>query len=371
MRNPSLEMESSATAKAVFWRIPLFAALALFSAFAFASRSIVTKAGSTHMSLSTLLLTQSLLSLPLLWALARQQGASLLPGNVPARLYGWRVLWGIATTALLFGSLQLMPAALASTLAYTTPLFLVLLAPLLLKEHSSWLAQGLVLVGFAGIGLNAFPYLGQVPLWQIGVGMLTGFCGALMQVYIRKLSAAGESGIRGVFWMHCASAAVAFCVCVWTGSWSISPLELLACLAIAVLSCVAQVCNASAYAHGRALPVNALSLLTLPLTVLMASIVLGEQVSDLAVLGMMVVLPACFALVWVEHAQLLKAHAGDHVLTRNELREEHAQVQTAFSPGAEPLYVSEPTDEELDEERQARCALAATHHEHDPFTAQV
>ena len=119
---------TSALERTALSAVPLFAVLALLSALAFATRSVVAKAGPVQMPLALLLLMQSALSLPLLWGIAKFQRISLRPANVPLGTYAWRVFWGIATTVMLFAALKLMPAALASTLGYSAPLFLAMLA---------------------------------------------------------------------------------------------------------------------------------------------------------------------------------------------------------------------------------------------------
>lgn len=345
--------------------LPAFAVLALLSAFGFALRAVVSKASSVGLPLAPLLMLQSVLCLPFLLTMARSQKVSLAPSKGMARSYVIRVFWGGVNTLLLFFCLQKLPASLATALGYTAPLFVALLAPWLLKEQSNLAICVLTGLGFVGVGLNALPYLGSVSIVFLGVGLLSGFVNAMMQISVRKLAARGEPGLRGVFWMHATTAVAALATCIAQGSWSITTGEVLSCLCIAGLSCLAQLSSAAAYARGSALPVNALSFLTLPMTVVMAVVLLHEHITVTVVVGMAITLPASFALVWLEQRRLKLAHShSDSALTMAELQEEHAQIQFALSAGPVPLVGTEPTEEELHHEELARCMLVQ-YCEHD------
>lgn len=339
--------------------VPMFAALAMLSACAFAARSVVTKAGAAGMGLGMLMLMQSALALPMLGLIAKWKKMSLRPKSV-GKVYGWRVLWGVATTALMFASLQVMPASLASVLSYSTPLFVALLAPVMIKESNNAAIWGLTALGFMGTALSAGQWWGSVSALMIALGLMTGASGAMMQIHIKKLAASGEPGLRGVFWMHAASVVIGLISCAIGGDWKISWEELGVCYAIAVLSCAAQVLNATAYAKGKALPVNALSILTLPITMGMAAVFLGESVGVMAMAGVAIVLPSSFFLIWAESARLKKAHmSSGHELTKAELIEERVELQTALGLEAEPLFEEELSEEELMRERQLRAQEAA------------
>ena len=317
--------------------IPAFAALALFSAFAFALRTVVSKASSVGLPLAPLLMLQSMMCVPLLMMMARAKKISLVPSADKAHLYVARVFWGGLTTLLLFYCLQKLPASLATALGYTAPLFTASLAPWLLKERSNRTIAAVVCIGFAGVALNALPYLKQVAPIFIGIGLLSGFVNAMMQVSTRRLAVQGEPGLRGVFWMHTITALVAFLVCAVDHTWDITWPELVSCFCVAALSCVAQLTIAAAYSRGSALPVNALSFLTLPLTLVLAVVFLREHVTVLVLVGMAITLPASFALVWLEQQRLKAAHIHEAPLTVEELREEHAQVQNALLGHVGPL----------------------------------
>ena len=65
-------------------------------------------------------------------------------------LYGFRVLLAYAAMIMLFYALARMPIADVYALQYTIPLFTILLAVLVLKQHADAHSWGACLVGFAG-----------------------------------------------------------------------------------------------------------------------------------------------------------------------------------------------------------------------------
>lgn len=328
--------------------LPAYVGFALLAAFAFAVRAVLARGGAAHLSLPHTLVLQSALSLPLLATIARLKNSSLAPNLQHKKTYLWRMGSSVAYTLLLLYSLMLMPAVLASALSYTAPLFTALLAPRILRESTTRPIIAVTVVGFLGLGITAEPYLGNVSMFGIGVGVLCGLAGAFLQMSMRKLASVGESGLRGVFWTHAAGLVIGVAGCILSGNLDFTTAELAVGLFIAFAQVIGQLANSSAYASGRALPVNAISFVTLPLTLVLAVIILDETVSVLAVAGLFLTLPACFGLVWLEQAHLKQLHNAKAVLTPADIQEEHAQVEEgALGLGNEPLIVTEPRTDEL------------------------
>lgn len=341
--------------KTISAKVPAFAWLAILASFGYATRAVVAHGGATHLSLAHLFVLQSLIAMPILAGMAKCQGVSLRPKLVGNRFnYLFRILSGIATTLFLMYALKLMPTALASTLSCTAPLFIAILAPLLLKEKTTPAILAVTTLGFIGVGIGAIPYLQYLSPAAMVVGLLSGVSGAFLQIYLRKVAATGEPGIRGVFSMHALSLVFGVVSCFMQHDTHFSKAELMVCFFTAVLSVVAQVSNSAAYAKGRALPVNALSFLTLPLSVILSAIFLGEHV-PLTMLGSMCIsMPACFGLVWLEQRHLQQIHNKKACLSENDIREEHAQEQHSLGAMSEPLFETEPTAEEYASPRFAK-----------------
>lgn len=275
---------------------PPFVGLAILSALAFAARSIVVKAAPANASVGCVMLLQGAFSLPMLGLTARWRGTRLRPDPGLARAYAGRVLWGLGQMSLLLYAIGSMPIALASTLAYTAPLFVAALAPVLLRERSSVGGSVLAAIGFCGVAVGALPHLNEVPLATLVSGLGTGFCGAMTQADSRRLAAAGDAASRGVCLVQFASVLARLGMCVTTGRFGLSWRAAAVCFCGACLSAIAQLASASAYRYGNALAVSTLSLLTLPLTLVMAVAFLHVALSRCERLGMFVTLCACLVL---------------------------------------------------------------------------
>lgn len=113
--------------------------------------------------------------------------------------HGRRALLGMTNMVFNFGATILLPLAVATVLGFTTPLFAVVLAALVLREHVGryrWLA---VALGFLGVLLIAQP--GSEPISTLGtvLGLLAAFFIVVINYQIRDLGRT-EEPITSVFW---------------------------------------------------------------------------------------------------------------------------------------------------------------------------
>lgn len=344
--------------------LPAFAVLALLAALSYSLRAIVTKGSPNHLPLALIMALQSIFLVPVLGLMARKQKVSLAFAPKLGSMYALRSLFGALTILVLYYTLHFLPAGLASTLAYSTPLFTALLAPLFLGEAATGLMLLLTIVGFAGVAVNALPYLHDVSLGIVGLGLLGAFFGSMLQIYMRKLAVTGEPALRGVFWMHAMTGVVAVAYCIVSGQWQFTMHDMFVTFAMAALTCGGQLGTAMAYQRGKALTVNALSFMTLPMTVLLAFVLLQEHISLLSLCGIALTLPACFGLIWAEQLRVKARHnAANHALTVADVREEHTAVQNAVGAQVEPLYTTEPTEAELLEDRRLSGRRNVTEHQ--------
>jgi len=341
--------------------IPAFAVLALLAALSYALRAIVTKASPTYLPLASMMALQSLFLVPVLGFMARRQKVNLAFSPKLGPVYALRSFFGAMTILVLYYTLRHLPASLASTLAYSTPLFTALLAPFFLREAATRLTLLLTFVGFVGVGVNALPYLHDVSLGIVGVGLVGAFFGSMLQIYMRKLAVTGEPALRGVFWMHAMTGVVAVAYCLYSAKWMFSMHDMLVTFALAALTAGGQLGTAMAYQRGKALVVNALSFMTLPLTVVLAYVLLSEHISLLSLGGIALTLPACFGLVWAEQRRAkVQSNVAEAGLTVADVREELAAVQTAIGAQLKPLFNAEPTPSVRFEKLCGRARRSAT-----------
>ncbi len=105
----------------------------------------------------------------------------------PAALHPWNlaraVLELLATLAFLSG-LALLPLAVASTLGFSSPIFLALLSSLILKERVGWLRCLVIFSGFGGIMLITDPF-SDTANWAVVLPILCAVLVALRDLAIR------------------------------------------------------------------------------------------------------------------------------------------------------------------------------------------
>ena len=99
-----------------------------------------------------------------------------------------RALYGTIGMLFNFGAVILLPLAEATTMAFTAPIWAVILSTLLLKEKVGAWRWSAVLFGFAGVLLIAQPGSGTFPLFGAGVALAGAFMVALISIQIADLN---------------------------------------------------------------------------------------------------------------------------------------------------------------------------------------
>ncbi len=102
-------------------------------------------------------------------------------------LHHWNLLRGLlellATLSFLTG-LSLLPIATASTLGFSSPIFLALLASLLIRERVGWLRWAVIFAGFGGVMLISNPFAEDAN-WAVVFPLACAFFVALRDLVIR------------------------------------------------------------------------------------------------------------------------------------------------------------------------------------------
>jgi len=102
-------------------------------------------------------------------------------------LHRWNLLRGLfelAATLTFLTGLSMLPIAVASTLGFSSPIFLALLAALILKENVSLDRWIVILAGFGGVMLITNPFSGSAS-WAVIFPIICAFFVALRDIAIR------------------------------------------------------------------------------------------------------------------------------------------------------------------------------------------
>lgn len=175
-------------------------ALRLGSAFSFATLlALVKYVGQRGVALPEIMFWRQFICVPLLL------GWLAMTGNLPTlrtrriRAHGGRALVGMSNMVLNFGSYILLPLAEATVLGFTTPLFAVLIAALVLRQHVGPWRWTAVLVGLAGVIILARPSGEPIPPLGAAMALTCAFLIAVINYQIRDLGRT-ESPACTVFW---------------------------------------------------------------------------------------------------------------------------------------------------------------------------
>ena len=158
--------------------------LMVVSAAAFAAMAAFAKKLLPHTPTQAVVLSRGILMTLVFVALARRRGIPVL-GRRPAMLLT-RGLLGYGALSCYFWSVQHLPLGDAVLLQYSHPIFVALLAPLVLKERTGPVQLGLVALALAGVALIVHP-TGALRSAAL-IGVLGSMMSGIAYLTIRDLS---------------------------------------------------------------------------------------------------------------------------------------------------------------------------------------
>ena len=91
-----------------------------------------------------------------------------------------------------FGAVTFLPLAEATTIAFTTTFWAVILSALILHEHVGRYRWAAVAIGFVGVIIITRPGSGDIPLIGALVGLTAAFLVAVISIQIRDLGKSEE-----------------------------------------------------------------------------------------------------------------------------------------------------------------------------------
>lgn len=199
-----------------------------------------------------------------------------------------------------FGAAILLPLAVSTTLGFTTPLFAVLLAALVLREHVGFWRWTAVALGFAGVLVIAQP--GGEPISAMGTaaGLIAAFFIAVINYQIRDLGRT-EEPIRIVFYFSAFGSALAALALPFFAT-AHSAEQWLLLLAIGAIGTVAQMLLAASLRHGAVAAVIVMDYTALIWATLYGWLVWDRLPPAATWLGAPLIVAAGLLIAWREHA---------------------------------------------------------------------
>lgn len=179
----------------------------LLAALGFALMGALVKLGASKFSSSELVFYRSLFGLITVYLYLRSQNLSLSTPVLSKQIT--RALVGFASLVLFFYAIAHLPLATAITLNYTSPLFLAVLSPFLLREPLRRTLLLALIIGFAGVSLLLKPTFNSGDTLAGSLGLLSGLGAAWAYVQVKQLGQLNEPDSRTVFYFTLISTVLA------------------------------------------------------------------------------------------------------------------------------------------------------------------
>ena len=239
----------------------------LVAALGFAIMGVLVKVGSAKFSSAELVFYRSLLGLLTIYAFIFAKKLPLKTSVLGKQMS--RAIVGFVSLVLFFYAIAHLPLATAITLNYTSPLFLALFMPFMLKtEHQhqlkAWLYIAVVL-GFIGVVLLLKPTFQSGDALAGALGLASGIGASIAYIHVKQLSNVNEPDWRTVFYFTLVST-------IGSGAWMLNQqftaitwkdVPLLAGLGVSAT--LAQMALTRAYRTGNTLTVASLAYVTVVL----------------------------------------------------------------------------------------------------------
>jgi drug/metabolite transporter (DMT)-like permease len=171
---------------------PIYAlSLRVLSAGAFATLLMLVKyAGESGIALPEIMFWRQAVTVPVIlgWLWATGNLSALRTQRLA--IHGRRAVLGMTNMIFNFGAAILLPLAISTVLGFTAPLFAVLIAALVLRDHIGPWRWSAVAMGFAGVLIVSWPDPGGEPVSTLGVtiGLVCAFLIAIINFQIRDLA---------------------------------------------------------------------------------------------------------------------------------------------------------------------------------------
>jgi S-adenosylmethionine uptake transporter len=271
----------------------------LLASLMFAAMGALIKLASPAQSLGQIVLFRGMPSLALLGLWIFLNNKTLFNSN--ALLHLRRNGFGMIAMWCGFYALQHLPLATATTLNYTSPLFIAVILVCFMgrtTQRSEWIA---IALGFTGVLLVLRPTLNSEQITYALIGLLAGLTSAGAYLQIKFLGAQGEPEWRTVFFFSLASTLTGALACLFQGlevlPQSTSALVLL--LGIGLTGAAGQLAMTRAFSRGSTWLSASLQYATVLFSVLLGETIWHERIDPLAFIGICLIILCGTLSSWV------------------------------------------------------------------------
>lgn len=219
-------------------------------------------------------------------------GRSGLITDFPGR-HAVRTMFGATSLACMVYSVSNLPFAVATALAFTTPLWIVVLALLFLRERPSLRAIVAAIFGFAGVLIIAQPTV--VVEFAVIVALFGALCGGAALTMVRSLSRYDRS-LTIVVWfsLYGSIFSAPFAIVEWVVP---TPEEFVLLSTTGILGASGLFCSAQAYRSARAAFVAPADFVRLPLAALIGLFFFSEIPTIETLIGTLIIVISVISIL--------------------------------------------------------------------------
>lgn len=190
---------------------------------------------------------------------------------------------------LWFFAVASIPLSQLVALEFTNPIWVTMLAPLILGERLTASGVAAALIGFVGVLIVAQP--GATPLeWGHAAALGSAVCFALNTIYTREIMRM-DTVLCVLFWMTLSQGAMSLAVCLAAGGVPLPPPAMIPWLAIVALTGLsAHYALTSALSHAPATIVAPMEFIRLPILSLVGMWLYAEPLRPVVLLGAAIII---------------------------------------------------------------------------------
>ena len=260
----------------------------LIATFFFALMGTFVKLGSENFTTTELVFYRSSISLFFIMSIMRWNKVSYSSNYI--RLHLTRSSIGFISLLFFFYAIKHLPLSPAISLNYTSPLFLGLLMPLILRRKiKRWLFLA-VAIGFIGVFFILKPTFENQNYFAGLVGLISGLGAAMAYLFVTQLGQLKESDLRTIFYFTLISTFCSGIMMLFDEIHNIQFKYILILFGLGVSATIAQIAITKAYRVGNTLGNAGLFYLTIIFSTIIGVVWFGEFIDWQTAFGILLII---------------------------------------------------------------------------------
>jgi drug/metabolite transporter (DMT)-like permease len=260
----------------------------LIATFFFALMGTFVKLGGENFTTTELVFYRSSISLFFIMSIMRWNKVSYSSNYI--RLHLTRSSIGFISLLFFFYAIKHLPLSTAISLNYTSPLFLGLLMPLILRRKiKRWLFLA-VAIGFIGVFFILKPTFENQNYFAGLVGLISGLGAAMAYLFVTQLGQLKEPDLRTIFYFTLISTFCSGIMMLFDEIHNIQFKYILILFGLGVSATIAQIAITKAYRVGNTLGNAGLSYLTIIFSTIIGVVWFGEFIDWQTAFGILLII---------------------------------------------------------------------------------